>query len=162
MSFPEAVRIVAQKCGIPLPKKEYSSPEEAAEARLRRKLLDLHEAATAWFEEQLRGPEGAVAREYLAGRGLTPEGIKRTQDISPNEHGGFLAGSKWIWLTVVIAALAFCLFLGHRFLPTPQQSVSAPTQSSDKSIAVLPFVDLSQAKDQEYFCDGISAFFELV
>jgi DNA primase len=76
VSFPEAVRIVAQKCGIPLPKKEYSSPEEAAEARLRRKLLDLHEAAAAWFEEQLRGPEGAVAREYLAGRGLTPEGMK--------------------------------------------------------------------------------------
>ncbi len=36
----------------------------------------MHETATAWFEEQLRGPEGAVAREYLAGRGLTPEGIK--------------------------------------------------------------------------------------
>ena len=46
------------------------------EARLRGKLLDLHEAATIWFEEQLRGPEGALAREYLAGRGMTPEGIK--------------------------------------------------------------------------------------
>ena len=76
VTFPEAVRIVAQKCGIPLPKREFSSPEEAAGARIRAKLLDLHEAATAWFEEQLRGPEGAVAREYLAGRGLTPEGIK--------------------------------------------------------------------------------------
>ena len=76
VSFPEAVRIVAQKCGIPLPKREFSSPEEAAGARLRAKLLELHETATAWFEEQLRGPEGAVAREYLAGRGLTPEGIK--------------------------------------------------------------------------------------
>src|SRR5208337_2840635 len=74
--FPEAVRIVAQKCGIPLPKRGFSSPEEAAGARMRARLLDLHEAATAWFEEQLRGPEGAVAREYLAGRGLTPEGIK--------------------------------------------------------------------------------------
>ena len=76
VGFPEAVRIVAQKCGIPLPKREFSSPEEAAGARLRAKLLELHEVATAWFEEQLRGPEGAVAREYLAGRGLTPEGIK--------------------------------------------------------------------------------------
>jgi DNA primase len=76
VSFPEAVRIVAQKNGIPLPKREFSSPEEAAEARQRAKLLDLHEAATSWFEEQLRGPEGALAREYLAGRGMTPEGIK--------------------------------------------------------------------------------------
>jgi len=77
VSFPEAVRIVAQKCGIPLPKREFSSPEQAAEARLRSKLLDLHETAAAWFEEQLRGPEGALAREYLAGRGLAEEGIKR-------------------------------------------------------------------------------------
>jgi DNA primase len=76
VSFPEAVRIVAQKCGIPLPKKEFSSPEQAAESRLRMKLLELHETAAAFFEDQLRGPEGAVAREYLAGRGLTPEGIK--------------------------------------------------------------------------------------
>ncbi|MGA7243373.1 MAG: DNA primase [Terracidiphilus sp.] len=76
VGFPEAVRIVAQKNGIPLPKREFSSPEEAAEARQRAKLLDLHEAAASWFEEQLRGPEGVMAREYLAGRGMTPEGIK--------------------------------------------------------------------------------------
>ena len=76
VSFPEAVRIVAQKCGIPLPKREFSSPEQAAESRQRVKLLELHETATAFFEEQLRGPEGAVAREYMAGRGLSPEGIK--------------------------------------------------------------------------------------
>ena len=76
VTFPEAVRIVAGKCGIPLPKREFSSPEEAAGARMRAKLLELHETATLYFEDQLRGPEGAVAREYLAGRGLTPEGIK--------------------------------------------------------------------------------------
>ena len=76
VGFPEAVRIVAQKNGIPLPKREFSSPEEAAGARMRAKLLDLHEAATTWFQEQLGGPEGALAREYLAGRGLTAEGIR--------------------------------------------------------------------------------------
>jgi DNA primase len=76
VGFPEAVRIVAQKCGIPLPKREFSSPEEAAEARLRGKLLELHETAAAWFEEKLRSPEGTLAREYLAGRGLDPKGIK--------------------------------------------------------------------------------------
>jgi DNA primase len=76
LSFPEAVRAVAQKCGIPLPKREYNSPEEAAEAGMRRKLLDLHEIATVWFEEQLRSPEGALAREYLSGRGVSPEAIR--------------------------------------------------------------------------------------
>ncbi len=76
VGFPEAVRMVAQKCGIALPKREYNSPEEAAEAQMRRRLLDLHEAAAVWFEEQLRSPVGAAAREYLAGRGVTAEAIK--------------------------------------------------------------------------------------
>jgi DNA primase len=76
VTFPEAVKIVAQKFGIPLPKREFSSPEQAAEARLRTKLLELHETATAWFEEQLRSPEGVVAREYLASRELDPKGIR--------------------------------------------------------------------------------------
>jgi DNA primase len=89
VGFPEAVRIVAQKCGIPLPKREYSSPEEAAEARLRGRILDLHEAATAWFEEQLLAPEGTLAREYLAGRGLSPEGIKRFRiGYAPDSFNG--------------------------------------------------------------------------
>ena len=77
VTFPEAVRMVAGKCGIPLPKREFSSPEEAAGARLRTKLLELHETAAAWFEEQLRSPGGALAREYLAGRGLSVEGIAK-------------------------------------------------------------------------------------
>ncbi|MGC2161403.1 MAG: DNA primase [Silvibacterium sp.] len=77
VSFPEAVKTVAGKCGIALPKREFSSPEEAAESRQRGKLIELHEAATAWFEQQLRSTEGALAREYLTGRGLTDEGIAK-------------------------------------------------------------------------------------
>jgi DNA primase len=77
VGFIEAVKIVAQKCGIPLPKREFSSPEQAEESRQRGKLLDLHELATSWFEEQLRSAEGARAREYLTGRGLTPEAIAK-------------------------------------------------------------------------------------
>jgi DNA primase len=75
VSFPEAVKTVAVKTGIPLPKREFSSPEEAAESRQRTKLIELHEIAAAWCEQQLRSPEGALAREYLTGRGLTDEGI---------------------------------------------------------------------------------------
>lgn len=77
LSFPEAIRVVAQKCGIPLPKRDFSSPEEAAESRLRGKLLDLHELATKWFEDQLRSPEGAGAREYLTSRGVSAEAIAK-------------------------------------------------------------------------------------
>jgi DNA primase len=77
LTFPEAVRAVAIKFNIPLPKREFSSPEEAREAGLRRQLLDLHEAATKYFEEQLQSPEAARAREYLTSRGLTTEIIKK-------------------------------------------------------------------------------------
>jgi len=77
ISFPEAVRFVAQKMGIPLPKREFSSPEEAREAGLRRQLLDIHEAATQYFEAALKSPEAARAREYLTGRGVTPETIQK-------------------------------------------------------------------------------------
>ncbi len=76
ITFPEAVRLIAQKLGIALPKITYSSPAEAKEAKLRTVLLEVHERACAFFQECLRRPEGANAREYLAGRGLDEETIK--------------------------------------------------------------------------------------
>jgi DNA primase len=76
LSFPEAVRAVAAKAGVPLPKRDFNSPEEAREAGLRRQLIDLHEAATQYFEAQLKSPEAARAREYLTGRGVAAETLK--------------------------------------------------------------------------------------
>lgn len=76
VTFPEAVRAVAQKLGIALPKLSFSSPAEAQDAKLRTVLLEVHERAVAFFQECLRRPEGARAREYLAGRGLSQEVIK--------------------------------------------------------------------------------------
>jgi len=75
ITFPEAVRLIAEKLKIPLPKMTCSSPEEARAAKMRGGLIDIHERACAWFQEQLRRPEAAHAREYLASRGLTPEQI---------------------------------------------------------------------------------------
>jgi DNA primase len=77
ITFPEAVRAVAQKLGIALPKASYASPAEAQEAKLRGVLLEMHERAGAFFQEYLKRPEGAHAREYLAGRGLNEEMIAR-------------------------------------------------------------------------------------
>ena len=77
ISFPEAVRAVAAKAGVPLPKREFSSPEEAQEAGIRRQLIDLHEGATQYFEAQLKSPSAARAREYLTGRGVSPDTIAK-------------------------------------------------------------------------------------
>jgi len=75
ITFPEAVRLIAEKLKIPMPKMSYASPEEARIAGMRGGLLDIHERACAFFQEQLRRPEAAHAREYLASRGLTPQQI---------------------------------------------------------------------------------------
>jgi DNA primase len=89
ITFPEAVRAVAQKLGIALPKASYSSPAEARDAKLRTVLLEVHERAVAFFQECLRRPEGARAREYLAGRGLNEEMIKAFR-IGYAPDSGFL------------------------------------------------------------------------
>src|SRR5215813_890926 len=89
ITFPEAVRVVAQKLGIALPKVSYNTPAEAQEAKLRTVLLDVHDRACAFFQECLRRPEGAHAREYLIGRGLDEETIK-TFRIGFAPDSGFL------------------------------------------------------------------------
>ena len=90
ITFPEAVRLVAEKLKIPLPKMSYASPEEARVARMRGGLIDIHERACAFFQEQLRRPEAAHAREYLASRGLTPEQIAEFRIGFAPDHGFLL------------------------------------------------------------------------
>jgi DNA primase len=89
ITFPEAVRLVAQKLGIAMPKVTFSSPQEAREAKTRHVLVDLHEKATAFFQDQLRRPEGTAAREYLAGRGLDAAAIEKFR-IGFAPESGFL------------------------------------------------------------------------
>ena len=89
ISFPEAIRRVAEKMGVAVPRQEYSGPGEAADAKQRGILLDLHEKACAFFEECLRRPEGARAREYLAGRGISEDTIRQFR-IGFAPDSGFL------------------------------------------------------------------------
>jgi DNA primase len=89
VTFPEAVRLVAQKLGIPLPKATFSNPAEAREAKLRAQLFEVQERATAFFQECLRRPDGARAREYVLGRGVDEETIARFR-IGYAPDSGFL------------------------------------------------------------------------
>jgi DNA primase len=90
VTFPESVRAVAQKFGIAIPKLSFSSPAEAQDAKLRTVLLDVHERAVAFFRDCLRRPEGARAREYLAGRGLTQDVIHAFRIGYAPDSGFFL------------------------------------------------------------------------
>ncbi len=89
ITFPEAVRLIAQKLGVPMPKISFSSPAEARDAQVRMALLDVHVRATQFFQECLRRPEGANAREYLKSRGLDSETITRFR-IGYAPDSGFL------------------------------------------------------------------------
>jgi DNA primase len=89
ITFPEAVRAIADRLGVPLPKTTYASPAEAKEAKTRTTLLEVHERACAFFQEYLKRPEGAHAREYLAGRGLDQDTIARFR-IGYAPDSGFL------------------------------------------------------------------------
>lgn len=72
-SFPEAVRIVAEKTGIAIPSVEETEDFKKV-ARDRETTLKLNEWAAEFFENSLEeGPEGARAREYVVSRGITDE-----------------------------------------------------------------------------------------
>jgi TolB-like protein len=83
---------------------------------------------------------------------LTPEGIKRAEDVDPAASGR-PRNRTWIYVVIIGAAFSIGLFFFGRYSAS---SARVGSEAGDKSIAVLPFVDLSQAHDQEYFCDGIS------
>src|SRR5262245_31808258 len=77
-SFPEAVRAVAEKCGIPVPQQREHSPQEREAGRQRTALVEMHAQAAAFFAAQLESSaEGKAARAYLEDRGLDRETIAR-------------------------------------------------------------------------------------
>jgi len=76
--FPEAVRSVAEKCGIAIPQPRERSPEERRENQQRTALVEMHREAAVLFSRQLEGTaEGKAAKAYLLDRGLDAEAIAR-------------------------------------------------------------------------------------
>src|SRR5256884_3820708 len=83
---------------------------------------------------------------------LTPEGLKRTEvaDAAPAPRS---RNRAWIYVVLIAGALSAGLFFLGRFTASTKQSVSAAVSS--KSIAVLPFDNLSRDPDNAYFASGI-------
>src|SRR6266516_851597 len=77
-AFPEAIRIVAEKCGIAVPRQKERSPEERKENQQRAVLVEMHREAQTFFVKQLEGTlEGKASRAYLEDRGLDKDAIER-------------------------------------------------------------------------------------
>jgi DNA primase len=76
--FPEAIRIVAEKCGIPVPRPKERSPEERRENQQRSVLVEMHREAQTFFTKQIEATaEGKVARAYLEDRGIDKSIVER-------------------------------------------------------------------------------------
>jgi DNA primase len=77
-AFPDAIRVVAEKCGIAMPSPRERSPEERRENQQRSALVEMHREAAAFFTRQLNDTaEGRAARGYLEDRGLDQEATAR-------------------------------------------------------------------------------------
>ena len=75
MTFPEAVRAVAARVGVEVPDEREQRRERDDDPN--RVLYEVNGFAAKWFRDQLASPAGQKARDYLAGRGITPESIER-------------------------------------------------------------------------------------
>jgi len=101
---------------------------------------------------------------------ITPEGIKRESEIDRDAPRASMAGQKLNYVIIGVLAVSLAYFVVQsEFKPTPRSaqvgsesnsladnSEQAAASNELDSIAVLPFVDMSPNKDQEYFADGIS------
>src|SRR5262249_54032726 len=90
---------------------------------------------------------------------ITPEGIKREAEPAPGHSITRRTGRKIIGLTIIVAIVAAGLFafqLLHKpQTAAPQQSETTAASIAEKSIAVLPFENLSDDKANAYFAEGI-------
>jgi hypothetical protein len=83
---------------------------------------------------------------------LTPEGLKRTEDVDLSKSIRRKTGRKLDFLIIAVLLLVIAALLFQRFHPNVSPAVSS---SPEKSIAVLPFENLSEDKANAYFADGI-------
>ena len=102
---------------------------------------------------------------------LTPEGLKREREVDRVASITHVTSRRLDYIIIGLLALAIGLFAFDRFSPRKAETAAAVREApaapaaaappataaaGDNSIAVLPFVDMSQTKDQEYFSDGLS------
>ena len=83
---------------------------------------------------------------------LTPEGIKRAEDVDLSESVTRKTGRKLDFFIIAVLLLVIGILVFQRLHPNVSPAVSS---SLEKSIAVLPFENLSEDKANAYFADGI-------
>ncbi len=100
---------------------------------------------------------------------LTPDGVKLEKDVDRSQSISHVTGQKMNRHIIIALSIAVVFLLVDRFIPDTDTNVrpvvevaettgqsAAVAESTDKSIAVLPFVNMSSDPEQDYFADGIS------
>jgi TolB-like protein/Flp pilus assembly protein TadD len=92
---------------------------------------------------------------------LTPEGLKRESEVDRSASITHITSRRLDYITISLLVLAIGLFAFDRFVPRRVEPAAASREAqtpaaSDNSIAVLPFVNMSSDKEQDFFSDGIS------
>jgi adenylate cyclase len=101
---------------------------------------------------------------------ITPTGIKPSTEVDPRQSIARQTGRKLDRAIIAVLAVALVYFVADKFCLSKRVAVVAPEAAvsslksivaaapaaAEKSVAVLPFVDMSEKKDQEYFSDGLS------
>lgn len=87
---------------------------------------------------------------------VTPEGVKKTKDVDTSKSLAHGTGQKINKLIIGSLVLAVGFLLFDKFYLTPETPAPEETVAEAKSVAVLPFADLSEGNDQEWFADGLT------
>src|ERR1700733_6141123 len=101
---------------------------------------------------------------------ITPTGIKPSTEVDPQQSIARQTGRKLDYAIIAVLAVALIYFVADKFWISKRVAVATPAATvipavvsapaalviPEKSVAVLPFVDMSEKKDQENFSDGLS------
>jgi len=87
---------------------------------------------------------------------LTPEGLKREKDIDRDQSITGQTGRKLDRVIIGVLVVALALFAADRFLLDKPTAPTAAATEGKRSIAVLPFANMSGNPDQDFFSDGIT------
>jgi TolB-like protein len=119
-----------------------------------------------WIDVAALGMPGALTKLTQAvGQGLAPSswvspglGADASNPADRKRKPSYLTIQRVFAAAVFLVAAAIVVGVVVRYWPSKQENAQAPSVAaiSDKSIAVLPFTDMSQKKDQEYFGDGMA------